>query len=401
MEFQFTGKARITAIALMAIGLIMMIAGYFTGHGDHHEVTNRFWSNLLISGFFFFAISLGALYFLALQYAAEVAWSVAVKRVFEALMAFMPFGAGILILVMLAGQFHLHHIWHWMDPEVYIEGGEHYDPIIAGKWAYFNPAFFWGRQIAYFAVWWYFMWWYRKKSLEQDSIGGTGIHFKSFAKGGAFLAFFAVTSSSSAWDWFMSIDTHWFSTMYGWYVFSGLWCTTMVTALALTIWLKNKGYLEWVNQSHIHDLAKWVFALSFLWSYIWFCQFMLIWYSNIPEEVTYFLERWNHYGLLHFATFFVNFAFPMLILMSRDAKRNVIFILPVLLIIFIGHWFDVYGIVTPGVMHEKGAQLGMLEIGTFLCFLGLFVFVVFRALAKAPLLVKNHPFLDETLHHHV
>lgn len=382
----------------MAIGLIGVIIGYTTGHGEH--LGDRLWSNLLINGFFFFSIGLGALYFLALQYAAEVAWSVAVKRVFEALMAYIPFGAIILIIVFVAGNLHLHHIYHWMNPDVYNPESDHYDELIANKGAYLNPTFFWVRQVVYFGVWTFFMWWYRKKSLEQDSIGGTGIHYRSWAKAGGFLAFFAVTSSSSSWDWLMSIDTHWFSTMYGWYVFSGMWVATMISALLIVIYLKSKGLMEWVNSSHIHDLGKWVFAISFLWSYIWFSQFMLIWYSDIPEEVTYFQERWNNYSLLFFGTFFVNFTFPMVILMSRDAKRNVIFLLPVLFIILLGHWFDIYGLVTPGVLHGKGG-FGIMEISMFLGFLGFFVFVVFNALSKAPLLVKNHPYLDESLHHHI
>ncbi|HAW52769.1 MAG TPA: hypothetical protein DCX54_10655 [Flavobacteriales bacterium] len=211
---------------------------------------------------------------------------------------------------------------------------------------------------------------------------------------------FAVFSSTSSWDWLMSIDVHWFSTLYGWYVFSGMWVTGLIVTLILIVWLKNKGLLPQVNDSHIHDVAKWMFAISFLWSYLWFSQFMLIWYANIPEEVIYFITRIEHYPLMFFGMFFVNLLFPMVILMSRDAKRNVIFFLPVALIIFVGHYFDVYCLIVPGTMGEHW-HFGMMEIGMFIGFLGLFVFSVLTNLSKAPLMVQQHPFLDESIHHNL
>ncbi|MEQ8324884.1 MAG: quinol:cytochrome C oxidoreductase [Vicingaceae bacterium] len=397
MEYSFSGKLKITTFVLMAIGLVGMIVGFMTDHSDHHT---RFWGNLLINGFFFTAIGLGALFFLALQYAAEVAWSVAVKRVFEAIMSFIPVGAVILIIVFLAGTFHFHHLYHWMDPAVYDVNSEHYDAIIAGKSAYLNQPFFWIRTLVYFATFILFARYFRKVSLEQDKIGGSDLHLKTVGRAAIFLVMFAVFSSTLSWDWLMSIDTHWFSTLYGWYVFSGMWVTAMIVALLMTIWLKNKGLLPQVNDSHIHDVAKWMFAISFLWSYLWFSQFMLIWYSNIPEEVIYFITRINHYPMLFFGMFFTNLIFPMVVLMSRDAKRNPIFFLPIAIIIFLGHWFDVYLLVTPGTMGEHW-HFGFMEIGMFLGFLGLFVFVVLTNLSKAPVMVQQHPFLDETVHHHV
>ena len=123
-----------------------------------------------------------------------------------------------------------------------------------------------------------------------------------------------------SWDWIMSVDAHWFSTLFGWYVFAGMWCTTMITLVTLTLYLKKNGYLPNVNESHIHDLGKWTFATSFLWSYLWFSQFMLIWYANIPEETTYHLTRIKDFKFLYFGMFLINFVFPMVLLMSRDAK---------------------------------------------------------------------------------
>jgi len=165
--------------------------------------------------------------------------------------------------------------------------------------------------------------------------------------------------------------------------------------------MRSKGYFPNLTQSHVHDLSKWMFAISMLWSYLWFSQFMLIWYSNIPEEVTYFVNRMHTGYLVPFMVmFFINFAVPFYILIARDAKRNPAFILPVALLIFVGHFVDVYLLVIPGTMHDHN-QFGLMEVGMFLGFLGLFVFTTFRALSKAPLVAVNHPFLQESKDLHI
>ena len=197
----------------------------------------------------------------------------------------------------------------------------------------------------------------------------------------------------------MSIDTHWFSTMFGWYCFSGMWVSVMIVAVVLVQYLKRNGYLKEVNSSHIHDLGKWMFAISCLWSYIWFSQFMLIWYSDIPEEVTYYVTRFEDYKLVYLGTFAMNFFLPFFVLMSRDAKRNGIFLVPIALIIFVGHWLDVLIMVLPGTMFDHG-HVGAVEIGMFLTFLGIFIYTILTSLSKAPLQTKNHPMYDESLHLH-
>jgi hypothetical protein len=213
------------------------------------------------------------------------------------------------------------------------------------------------------------------------------------------MVLFAVTSSTSSWDWLMSIDTHWFSTLFGWYIFSGMWISAIVAITILVIWLKKIGYLEFVTESTIHDMGKWMFAISFLWTYLYFSQFMLIWYADIPEEVIYYQTRWENFKGLMWTVFFVNFAFPMVMLMSRDCKRNFFFLMFVGTIIFIGHYMDLIMVVMPGTVGHHWTGLSWMEFGNFFFFLGLFIYVVLNALSKAPLLVKNHPFLDEALHH--
>jgi hypothetical protein len=395
MEFQITQKAKRNIYLLLGIGLVLTLIGVVTGMDSHHFAT-RLLTNGLIDTFFFFAMGLGALFFLALAYATETGWYASVKRIIEAVAGYLPYGMGLmglvlLIITLMDGA----HVYQWMDPEVVA-----HDDIIQGKTAYLNPVFFWIRTLIYFAVYFIFLRGFKKRSLEEDKIGGTELHFMNYKKGALFLVFFAVFSSTSSWDWLMSIDVHWFSTLFGWYTFAGMWCTTMVVLIMVTLYLKKLGYLEKVNDSHIHDLGKWAFATSFLWSYLWFSQFMLIWYANIGEEVSYFQMRIDNYKLLYFGMFIINFAFPMLILMSRDAKRHAGILTFIGLIILGGHWLDVYIMVTAGSL-GPAAHIGLLEIGMALTALGIFILVILRNLTKAPLTPVNHPFLDESIHHEI
>ena len=398
LNYNFSSKNKIFALILIGIGIIALVAGFMSDHETHGT---RVWANLLVNSVFFLGMGVCATFYIALNYAAEAAWGVALKRVFEAVGAFLPYGALGLIIVIFAGSMHWHHIYHWMAEGIATPGHENYDAIIAGKTGYLNQPFFWIRTLIYLGVWIAFMQVFRKRSLKEDEMGGTEIHYKNIKTAAWFLVFFAVTSTTSAWDWIMSIDTHWFSTLFGWYTFSGYWISGTIAVLTLTLYLKSKGYLEQVTESHIHDMGKWMFAVSFLWSYLWFSQFMLIWYSNIPEEVTYFIHRIENYKFAFFGMFIINFVFPMLILMSRDAKRNFKYLMIVAAIIFIGHWIDTYIMIMPGATsgHEWGG-FAFYEIGILLGFIGAFLLVVQYALAKAPLIVKQHPYLSETINHH-
>lgn len=395
MEFKITKAAKNTILYVVLTGLLLLIIGLISGYNDPHFVT-RLLTNGLINGFFFFALGLGALFFLALNYATESGWYASVKRVIEAVAGFLPYGMGLLgLFLLIITLFDGAHIYIWMDSEVV-----KHDEIIQGKTAYLNVWFFWIRTLIYFTTYFLFLRGFKRRSLEEDERGGTDLHFKNYKKGATFLVFFAVFSSTSAWDWLMSIDVHWFSTLYGWYTFAGMWCSSMVVLVITTMYLKKLGYLPKVNESHIHDLGKWTFATSFLWSYLWFSQFMLIWYANIGEEVTYYAMRIENFKFLYFAMFIINFAFPMLILMSRDAKRNFGILTFVGLIILTGHWLDVYIMVSAGSLGAN-ATIGFIEVGMALMVLGSFVFVILRNLTKASLTPVNHPFLDESIHHDI
>tara|TARA_B100000497_G_scaffold110217_1_gene129474 strand:+ start:25 stop:894 length:870 start_codon:yes stop_codon:yes gene_type:complete len=288
-----------------------------------------------------------------------------------------------------------------MDPAVSDPDSPLFDEIIAGKTAYLNVPFMIIRQLLIMGGWIWMWKRFRTRSLEEDLGFDRSRHFKNVKESAIFLIAFGYPISTFVpWDWIMSIDTHWFSTLFGWYVFSGLWLSAMIVAILMVVWLKSLGRLQEVNDSHIHDLGKWMFAISFLWSYLFFSQFMLIWYANIPEEVTYFQARINEYPILYWGMFFVNFIFPMIALMDRDKKRNRMMLTIMGIILFCGHWVDVYMLVTPGTMKQHG-HIGLLEVGMALGFVGLFVFVITKTLAKAPLVAKNHPFFDESVHHEI
>jgi hypothetical protein len=239
--------------------------------------------------------------------------------------------------------------------------------------------------------------------MEAEDLDGSTIHwYKSRSLSAWFLVFFGVSSSVAAWDWVMSIDAHWFSTMFGWYVFASWWVTGLAFIVYVVVKLKEAGYLKVVNANHLHDLGKFCFAFSVFWTYIWFSQFLLIYYANIPEEIVYFIERMKvaPYNWIFYLNLFLNFVFPFLLLMTRDAKRHMSMLKIVAPIIMIGHWFDFYNMITPGVMQYNGG-FGFLEIGLFMIFLGAFVYVVLTGLTKLPLVGKNHPMLQESLHHHI
>jgi hypothetical protein len=344
MKYTVTRNNKMVAIILMVLGVLGIAYGFMT---DPH----RQWANLLVDNFFFMAISLCGTFFVAVQYVANAGWSTAIKRVPEAMGQFLPVSAIIMLIIIFA---HGHDLYHWMHKELFDPASPEYDKIIAGKQGYLNMPFFLIRVFLYFIVWILFQRLMRRESLAED-LDGSFSHYKRCLTWGAmFVVFFAASSSTSAWDFLMSIDTHWFSTMFGWYTFAGLFVSGLSTIMLILLYLKSRGYMPEVNENHLHDVGKFMFAFSIFWTYLWFCQFMLIWYANFPEEVVYFHERWQHgYKILFISNFFINFIMPFLILMSRDAKRNRKFLVVAASIICLGHWLDVFLMVMPGTVGKN------------------------------------------------
>ena len=365
-------------------------------HYEHilHQLQNKPWAALYVAAFFFFMISLGVLAFYAIQYAAQAGWSPVLFRVMEAITAYLlPGGIIVFVLLVLSGL-HMNHLFVWMDPEVVA-----HDEIIQNKTAYLNVPFFLIRAAIYLGGWIFFRHLLRKNSIKMDDATDNRIFKKNFKLSAGFLVFFIVTESMMSWDWIMSLDPHWFSTLFGWFVFASLFVSGITTIAIITIYLKKRGYLEYVNDSHIHDLAKFMFGISIFWTYLWFSQFMLIWYSNIPEEVVYFIQRMEDYQLPFFGMLITNFLFPVLLLMNSDYKRVNWFVIMTGIVILCGHYLNVYVMVMPATVGESWF-IGIPEISAVLLFGGLFTFIVFNALTKAPLLVKGNPFIKESKHYH-
>jgi hypothetical protein len=405
----------VAGVVVLVLGILAQILGWGTEHHEaaghaatahgaaaHEEGSSVLIKRILVSlwhsNLFFLGVSTVGTVFMAINYVAYAGWSVIVKRISEALSAWVIPGGVIMLLVFIIGR---HDIFHWTHEGIMDKASPHYDEIIAGKSGFLNLPFYVIRMVSYLVIWGAFSWKLRQLSLQEDLNGGTYWFHKSITASALFLVLYAVTSSMAAWDWVMSVDTHWFSTMFGWYVFASWWVSG-IAAIALTaIFLKQAGYLRALSSSHIHDLGKLMFGFSIFWTYVWFAQFMLIWYANLPEEAVYFNQRLGGFegrytGLFYF-NIAINFVFPFLGLMTRDAKRQMIIMKIVAIAILCGHWSDFYLMLMPGTL--RGENGFLIEIGIAAIFLGAFLILFTRRLASASLVPVNHPFLDESIHH--
>ena len=367
-------------------------SGHEYDHDKHvfHQLQNKPWAAIYVPALFFMMISLGVLAFYAIQRASQAGWSIVLYRLMEGVTGYLLPGSIFVIIILVFSALKFNHLFIWMDPEVVAD-----DEIIRNKVGYLNIPFFFIRAIIYISGWVLYRNISRKLSLEQDTNNNISIHKKLFKFSAAFLVFFLVSESMMSWDWIMSIDPHWFSTLFGWYVFAGMFVSGITTLAIITIYLKSQNYLGFVNDSHIHDLAKFMFGVSVFWAYLWFSQFMLIWYSNIPEEVTYFITRIEDYNFLFFGMVVLNLIFPLIVLMNSDFKKTNFIVILTGIVIIIGHYLDVYNMIMPSAVGDMWS-FGPAEIGGFLFFLGIFIYVVFKEISKAPILAKGDPFLEES-----
>lgn len=422
--FVFTTTAKkkllflgLAGIVLIVLGIIILLYG---GHADESSIqeaghtfhwTHRLFVDLWINNVYFIGLALIGVFFFAIQYAAQAGWSASIIRIPLSLGNWLPFAFVLLIAVFFIANFTGHwHMFHWLDHSLYnpiMEDGSpnpNYDSLIAGKEPYLKLPFYLARTVIFFVVW-IGMFMAMKRinfSEDQEMNVGAGKWKKLVTLSAIFIIFFALSSSVASWDWIMSVDTHWFSTMFGWYVFASWFAAGISLITLMVLVLKENGYLPMITADHIHDLGKFIFAFSIFWTYIWFSQFLLIYYANIPEESIYFVERLqsDHYAPVFFLNLILNFFFPFLVLMTRDSKRHGVFLKIVCGVVLFGHWLDFYLMVTPGTLQHHGG-FGLLEIGTILVYAAAFLFVVLNGLTKSALVPKNHPMLQESLHHHV
>ncbi|MCF6294278.1 MAG: quinol:cytochrome C oxidoreductase [Flavobacteriaceae bacterium] len=366
-------------------------------HAKHvqHQIENRPWAALYVAAFFFMMIALGVLAFYGIQRASQAGWSPVLFRVMEGITAYLLPGALIVLAIAVAsGTIGHYNLFVWMDPDVVAN-----DKIIQNKSGFLNITGFIIRGLIFITGWSLYRYFARKFSIAQDTAEDNKNFKKAFRISAAFLVFYIYTESMMSWDWIMSVDPHWFSTLFGWYVFASMIVSGITVIALLAIFLKAKGYLEFVNDSHLHDLAKYMFGFSIFWTYLWFSQFMLIWYANIPEEVTYFVTRIEDFNLPFFGMLILNFVFPFLLLMNSDFKRVPWFIVLTGIVVLLGHYIDIFVMIMPATVGDRWF-IGIPEISSVLFFAGLFLFIIFTALTKAPLLAKGNPFIKESENFH-
>jgi hypothetical protein len=381
--------------------------GKVAAHNDHekhlehvlHQLQNKPWAALYVACIFLLLISLGALVFYAIQQVAQAGWSPVLFRVMQGISSYLPVGSIIFFVLLVLSGMHFNHLFVWMADGVGEIGHEDYDHLVANKLGYLNVPFWLGRALFFLTGWSLYQYFSRKNCLLQDDANDNAYYKKNFKLSALFLVFFMVTESIMSWDWIMSVDPHWYSTLFGWYVLASFFVSGITTIALVTLYLKSRGFLEYVNTSHIHDLAKFMFGISVFWTYLWFSQFMLIWYSNIPEEVTYFITRIENYNLPFFGMVVMNFVFPVLILINSDFKRLTWIVVMAGVIILLGHYIDFFMMIMPATVGDRWF-IGIPEIGSLLFFIGLFIIVVFTALTKSPLLPKRNPLIEESKHFH-
>lgn len=366
-------------------------------HAEHvyHQLKNKPWAAVYVALFFFFGVTLLVLAFNAIQRVAQAGWSIVLFRVMEGISGNLLPVTVILLVFLLLGSAHVHHLFVWMEPGTVDPNAENYDAIIDGKSWWLNVPGWTIRSIVYIIGWNLYRHLSRKASLAQDNATDLVNYTKNFKMSVAFLAFFLFTESMMSWDWIMSLDPHWFSTLFGWYVLATFIVSAVTVIAIVAVYLQSKGHLEFVNNSHIHDLAKFMFGFSIFWTYLWFSQFMLIWYADMPEETTYFVQRFEEYKLPFLLMIPMNFIFPILLLINSDYKRIPNFVIGAGVVVLLGHYLDVFVMIMPATVGGEWF-IGIPEIGAVLFFLGLFIFSVFSTIAKAPLLAKGNPFLHES-----
>jgi hypothetical protein len=403
-NFEIPVRYRNWSYGLIGIGILALIVGFLMyGTGDVHHKT-RFWATLLHNSTYFLLITNASMFFICATTLAFGGWQMAFRRVPEAIAAAVPVIGVIAAIVLLAivfGGHHMTHIYHWTDTEAVNN-----DPILRGKKPFLNITFFTIWTLLTIGLWSILGYKMRRISIESDAgpmgvVEGKRYIWRNTVWAAIFIVWFALTVMSTVpWLWLMSIDAHWYSTMYSWYTFASTWVAGIALILLFVVFLKNNGYLSYTNKEHIHDLGKFMFAFTIFWAYLWFSQFMLIWYANIPEETVYFKPRTEGvYSGVFWLSFIINFLAPFLILMRRSSKRNYSTMTIMALIIIFGHWLDFYQMIFASVAPEH-VELNLFDFGIALGFVGIIMLVAGRVFSKYPLVAKNHPFMKESIIHH-
>lgn len=419
-RFEIPKRYNTWSIALMVVGLVAIILLFITtrsttptaeelkhagladadAYNAHRDA--RFWASLLQNSVYFLLVVNAAMFFITATTLAWGGWQISFRRVTEAISTCVPvigIIAFVILMVLVWGPNHT--LYHWADSH-HVDG----DPILKHKSGFLNKGFFTVWTIITIVGWWLLGKKMRQLSRDIDNkklsiAEGKKYIWNNTVWAAVYIVLFALTVMSSIpWLWLMSLDAHWYSTMYSWYTFASTFVAACALITIFVVFLKNLGYLELTNKEHLHDLGKFQFAFSIFWTYLWYSQFMLIWYANIPEETTYFEPRMQGaYRGIFFLNLIINFIAPLLILMKRGSKRNYGTITMMSVLILFGHWLDFYQMVMPAASRYHVPNM-LYDLGIGLGFVGLIMFVTVRSLAKHPLIARNHPFLKESIIHH-
>ncbi|QXD15962.1 hypothetical protein GQ464_003155 [Rhodocaloribacter litoris] len=387
--FRFTGDMRwwLVPVLIGAALLVVSLVGWAVD-------PRQFYFSYLVGWVFCVSLALGALYFVVIQHLTKARWSVVVRRIPEALTWAFPILALLAIPILIG----MHDLFHWTHHELIDPESPAYDPVLAGKAPYLNVPFFIGRLVFYFAVWTLVAYRLYTRSIRQDVTGDPEIPALQRKTSAWGLALMAVTTAFASYDLLMSLDPHWFSTIFGVYFFGGAFLAAFAFITLSAILLQRGGMLgRTVTAEHYHDLGKFMFGFTVFWAYIAFSQYMLIWYGNLPEETVWYRHRLEHGWEAHSAVLlFGHFVIPFWALISRTAKRIPALMAFMSVWVLVLHWFDYHWIAMP-VLHPEQAGFHWLD---FTCWLGLFALtfgLCFYRLSRHSLVPERDPYLARSI----
>jgi hypothetical protein len=380
---------KIISMIFIVIGIVTLILGFLSD-------PQRIWANYLVVNYYFLSLAMGGTIFFLIQSISQSGWSSAFKRIPEAMMTYISVSAVFFLLL----YFGVHDLYHWSHKEAVA-----LDPILQHKEGFLNVPFFFARMVIYFVLWIIFIRILRNFSQKEDLINpaDNGKILLLFGKSELFskilIFILAITFSLSAFDWIMSIDVHWYSTIFALKNLAAAFLHGVSVIALIVIILHKKGYFPFLNKYHIHDFSRYIFMLSIIWGYFWFSQFMIIWYGNIPEETSYYYVRWQEgWKIMFFLEILLNWAIPFMVLLPVKSSRNMTALVIVIVLLIIGQYVDLFVQIIPGTTGIL--KIGWIEAGMFLGFAGLFSLVVAMALSKAKIIPSNHPYLEESIDHH-
>ncbi len=378
----FVQKLKRLALILIVIGAIGSVAGIILNYS--HFMLSYLVAVMVVGG-----ISVTALFFVMIQFLTRAGWSALIRRVPEFLSAFTPFLI-FAFLPILFDAWVTHSIFEWTHKEVVMQ-----DHVLQSKAPYLNEVFFTVRTLIYVLAW---FWMYRViigNSLRQDETTDIAPTLTNFKRSGPFVVLYGLTLTFAAFDYLMSLQPHWYSTIFGVYFFAGSFVATIALITIFVVLLKEGGYLPGVTVEHYHNLGKYLFAFTVFWTYIAFSQYFLIWYGNIPEEILFYLRRYEPgWIVVSWALLFVHFIIPFVLLLPQKSKRNPKMLLFVSAIILVIHYFEMHWVAVAA--HHKTFTFGYEEIAAIALLGGIFLWIVARQFAKHSLVPVQDPFLEES-----